>query len=161
MATVAARSLAGTRVERHTVAGVIVVAIVCGYGVHRARKSGAFATEYLQRFSAIGEYIDRELPQNAVLLAMAHSGSATYYSGRPTLRYDLLPPSRLDRVVDMLRERGYVPYLVLDSTERADFQTYYRGSSPLAALDWSPLVTMHSPPVEIYSLGTSLAPLEK
>lgn len=161
MATVAARSLAGTRVERHTVAGVIVVAIVCGYGVHRARKSGAFATEYLQRFSAIGEYIDRELPQNAVLLAMAHSGSATYYSGRPTLRYDLLAPSRLDRVVDVLRERGYVPYLVLDSTERADFQTYYRGSSPLAALDWSPLVTMRSPSVEIYSLGTSLAPLEK
>jgi hypothetical protein len=41
-----------------------------------------------------------------VLLAMAHSGSATYYSGRPTLRYDLLAPSRLDRVVDVLRERG-------------------------------------------------------
>lgn len=57
MATVAARSLAGTRVERHTVAGVIVLAIVCGYGVHIARKSGAFATEYLQRFSAIGEYM--------------------------------------------------------------------------------------------------------
>jgi hypothetical protein len=54
-----------------------------------------------------------------------------------------------------------VPYLVLDSTERADFQTCYRRSSPLAALDWSPLVTMRSPPVEIYSLGTSLAPLRK
>ena len=161
MATVAARSLAGTRVERHTVAGVLVVAIVCGYGVHRARESGAFATEYLQRFSAIGEYIDRELPQNAVLLAMYHSGSATYYSGRPTLRYDLLPPSQLDALVSALPQRGYEPYLLLDSDERLVFQDRFRGHSRLAALDWSPLVTLRSPPVEIYSLGTSLAPLEK
>ena len=161
LASLAAFSLAGRLFETELAAALIALAAIGGYGVYTARTLGAFDMEHLRRYAVIGRYIERELPEQAVLLAMLHSGSATYYSGRPTLRYDLLAPSRLDRVVDVLRERGYVPYLLLDSTERADFQTYYRGSSKLAALDWSPLVTMHSPPVEIYSLGTSLAPLEK
>jgi hypothetical protein len=53
-----------------------------------------------------------------------------------------------------LKQRGYVPYLVIDSTERAEFEARYRGHSRLGALDWPPLVRMYTPPVEIYSVPT-------
>jgi hypothetical protein len=87
-----------------------------------------------------------------VLLAMLHSGSARYYSGRPTLRYDLLAPSRLDGLVEELTQRGYVPYLLIDADEREAFQSHYRGQSRLAALDWAPVVTSKTSDVQIYAI---------
>jgi hypothetical protein len=152
LVSLAAYSRAGQLAARHRVAAVLVIAAVAGSGVHTARRLRAFDLEHERRYAAIGHYIARELPERAVLLAMLHSGSANYYSGRPTIRYDLLAATRLDPLVEILRQHGYVPYLLLDSDERAAFQTQYRGHSRLGALDWQPLVRMYSPPVEIYSV---------
>ena len=152
LASVAVFSIGGRLAETHRAVALLVVAAVAGFGVHTARSHQAFDVEHERRYAAVGRYIARELPERAVLLAMLHSGSANYYSGRPTIRYDLLAGSRLDPLVEILKQRGYVPYLVIDSTERADFEARYRGHSRLGALDWPPLVQMYSPPVEIYSV---------
>ena len=54
----------------------------------------------------IGDAIARRLPANAVILAMQHSGSVRYYAGREIVRYDLMPPHRLDRLMKRLRRLG-------------------------------------------------------
>jgi hypothetical protein len=156
LASLAALSILATLTRTHAAACLVLMAVIGGYGVHTARKLTAFDMEHLQRFPLAGEYIKRELSQRSVVLAMLHSGSATYYSGRPTLRYDLLLPSQLDPLVDVLLQRGYEPYLLLDSDERMAFQDRFRGQSRLAALDWPPLVSLHSPSVEIYSVRAAI-----
>ncbi len=152
LASLAALSILGSLTRTHAAPCLVLIAVIGGYGVHGARTFGAFDMEHLQRYPLAGEYVARELSDRSVMLAMLHSGSATYYSGRPTLRYDLLQPSQLDTLVDVLVQRGYEPYLLLDSDERMAFQDYFRGHSRLAALDWQPLVSLHSPSVEIYSV---------
>jgi hypothetical protein len=152
LVSLAVLPLAELLIEKHAAAALLIAAAVGGLGVHTARRLLAFDMEHERRYAAIGAFIERELPERAVLLAMLHSGSANYYSGRPTIRYDLLAATRLDPLVDLLRQRGYVPYLLIDSDERAAFQAQYRGHSRLAGLDWPPLVRMSSPPVEVYSV---------
>lgn len=153
LAIVSALSLAGRLLEMHRAACGLVLLIAAGYGVDQARELGAFRTDPAQKFAAAGEYLAQRLPERAVVLAMLHSGSATYYSGRPIVRYDLLSPSRLDPVVEALRQRGYVPYLLLDAEERAGFQSRYRGHSSLALLDWPPVFTLSSLDVEVHLYG--------
>jgi hypothetical protein len=152
LTSVVVYSVVGRPTETHRVVFVLMVAAVAGSGVHTARTHQAFDLEHERRYAAVGRYIARELPQRAVLLAMLHSGTANYYSGRPTIRYDLLAGSRLDPLVEIVKQRGYVPYLVIDWSEREEFQSRFRGHSRLAALDWPPLVQMYSPPVAVYSI---------
>jgi hypothetical protein len=152
LTSIAALSLARRALETHRLACLVAIIVLAGYGVDHARRLRAFDNSPLQRYADIGPVITNRLPERAVLFAMLHSGSANYYTGRPTLRYDLLPPSRLDSLVRELGQRGYVPYLLLDSDERADFQKLYSGHSRLAALDWSPVVTLKPFEVQIYAI---------
>ena len=63
-----------------------------------------------RRSAVIGEYVQDHLPPNAIVFSIFHSGSIRYYSGRPTLRWDLLPADWLDRSVVFLTSIGYQPY---------------------------------------------------
>jgi hypothetical protein len=90
----------------------------------------------------MGRYIANELPQNAVLVSMIHSGSANFYSGRLTVRWDMLRPEQLDPLLEELRRRGYTPFILLDDFEEPQFSERFRGASQLAPLDWEPIVTM-------------------
>jgi hypothetical protein len=152
LASASAVSLAGRLIETQRAACVLAMLVIVGYGVNHARDVGAFELAHLRRYAAIGGYITRELPERAVLVSMLHSGSAMYYTGRPILRWDMLPPSRLDSLVDELKQRGYVPYLLLDGDERHQFIARYRGQSRLAALDWPPLVALKPNDVRIYAI---------
>ena len=152
LASVAALSLSGRLVETNRAVCVVVLLVLTGYSVQCARDRGAFQAGHLRKFAVVGESIARRLPERAVLLAMLHSGSATYYSGRPTVRYDLLEPSRLDGLIEDLRRHGYVPYLLLDADERAAFQSQYRDHRQLAALDWPPVIALDPPDVQVYAL---------
>jgi len=129
-------------------AAVSTVAAV--HGVADARERGAFHTEVERKYALIGEHIARRLPASAVLLAMQHSGSARYYSGRPTVRYDLLPERRLDRVVGVLQREGYRPYILLEPWEVERFRERFQDRSPLGLLDWPPLVELEREGVRIY-----------
>ena len=75
----------------------------------------AFAIQRAEhRYVAVGEGIGRALPPNIVVMSMIQSGSVRLYSGRPTLRWDMLDPKRLDADVETLRAHGYQPYLLLE-----------------------------------------------
>ena len=94
-----------------------------------------------RRFAVVGEFVRDELPQNAIVLSMQHSGSVRYYSGRLTLRWDLLDSQWLDRAVTFLETNGYHPFVLLEEWEQPRFREKFAGHTKLARLDWPPVAT--------------------
>ena len=82
------------------------------------------------------------------MITSRYSGSVRYYGGRRTIVWDALDPAWLDRVVSYTRERGFDPYLLIDSSEEAAFRQRFTGSA-VARLDWPPLIEI-APQVRIY-----------
>jgi hypothetical protein len=89
-------------------------------------------------------------PQKAAVLSMQHSGSVRYYSGRATVRSDLISPAQLDATLAALRESGYHPYILLEPWEVPQFQQRYAGQSALASLDWPPTALLRESGIRIY-----------
>lgn len=102
-----------------------------------------------RRFAVVGEFVRDQLPRNAIVLSMQHSGSVRYYSGRLTLRWDLMDPNSLESSLAYLRQRGYHPFLLLEEWERPQFTQKFAGHTKLAALDWQPLATYAPYPAQI------------
>ena len=94
-----------------------------------------------RRFAVVGEFVRHELPQNAIVLSMQHSGSVRYYSDRLTLRWDLLDSQWLDRAVAFLQAKGYHPFVLLEEWEQPRFREKFAGHTTLATLDWQPVAT--------------------
>ena len=94
-----------------------------------------------RRFAVVGEFVRDQLPQNAILISMQHSGSVRYYSGRSTLRWDWMPAEWLERSLAFLRANGYRPFLLLEEWERPLFAQRFAAHTKLAALDWQPVAT--------------------
>jgi hypothetical protein len=95
-----------------------------------------------RRSAVIGEYVQDHLPPNAIVFSIFHSGSIRYYSGRPTLRWDLLPADWLDRSVVFLTSNGYQPYLLIeDNWERTQFIERFSGHSKIGSLGLTPVAT--------------------
>jgi hypothetical protein len=108
------------------IAGVIVgavVLVVIYRQVEFARDRGlSMIGQGEQRFAAVADYVVRELPANAVIIALQHSGTIAFYSGRTTIRYDLLPHQRIRSIVDWLSANGHRPYLVLEDWEEEKYK---------------------------------------
>lgn len=85
--------------------------------------NGIFRLRQLEsKYPAVGNWIAHNSGHEAVVLASLHSGSARYYSGRVTLRWDQIPADRLTAVVEAIQDRGRAVLLVLDgNTERDEF----------------------------------------
>lgn len=129
----------------------VVVASVGWYTLNYALDRGVLILwQAEQRYVAAGQYIAARLPERAALLSMQHSGSARYYSGRLTVRYDFLPPTDLDAVIEEMRRLGYFPYLLLDDWEEPVFRERFKGQSALAPLDWWPVAMIQGNHVRIY-----------
>jgi hypothetical protein len=94
-----------------------------------------------RRFAVVGEFVRDHLPSNAIVLSMQHSGSVRYYSGRPTLRWDLLDPQWLDRSFAFLRSKGYHPVVLLEEWEQPEFTKRFGVHTKSGALDWPPIAT--------------------
>jgi hypothetical protein len=127
--------------------------VLCGalviWQAREAVRLGAFATKAAERrYVDVGRHVAALLPQNAIFIAGAESGSLRYYSNRLTVRYDLLDPRWLDRAIDALRQKGYHPYLVLESAEEAPFRDQFGATSTLARLDW-PAMLERSEPIQV------------
>lgn len=132
-------------------ATVAVVAFLAWHGaVYAVDRGASIAWQAEQRYVEVGAYVGAKLPARAALVCMQHSGSARYYSGRITVRYDLIAPEDLDLVIEELRRLGYHPYVVLDDWEEPIFRERFRGHSALAGLDWTPVAVIHSNHVRIY-----------
>lgn len=92
-----------------------------------------------RRFAVVGAFVREELPSNAIIVAIIHSGSVRHYSSRRTLRWDLLGPEWLDPALAFLRTAGYRPYLLIEDWEQAQYLERFTGHSKIGALDWPPL----------------------
>jgi hypothetical protein len=92
------------------------------------------------------------IPPDAVIVAMQHSGSLRYYTGRLILRWDELDPSWLDRAVAFLRARGIATYLVAESWEEEQIRSRFAGQQTLADLDRGRIATARGGEVRMYQL---------
>jgi hypothetical protein len=76
---------------------------------------------------------------NAIVLAIQHSGSIRYYAGRLTLSWDSLPPPWLDKAIAWMIERGVHPYAVLEDWEIKNLRSRFAGQASLKLFD-TPIV---------------------
>ena len=115
-------------------AAYTAVLLALGLASALAMKSvsvGAFAIrDGEQKYPAVGALVRERLPGSAFVMAMQHSGSIRYYSGRPTLRWDLLDRASLGHAVSALRAAGYTPFAVLDREEDEAFRKRFSAASP-------------------------------
>ena len=133
-------------VRRATLVAAGVCAIVGVVNVRTAAARHVLALrDYESRYVDLGRYVAQATPQNALFVSGLHCGSIRYYSGRLTLRYDLLQPGWLDEAIRTLRSRGYHPYIALEEGEEPDFRQQFEGFSELARLDWPPAAERREP----------------
>jgi hypothetical protein len=121
-------------------AAVGLTAFVVHQGISRSREFGImFLREGEQKYADGARFVSRELPLNAVVLSMQHSGSIRLYSGRPILRYDVLAPEWLDGALDHLRRAGYAPYLLMEDWEVEIFRERFASQKSVALVNARPL----------------------
>lgn len=97
-----------------------------------------------RKYPDAGAFVRERLPPSAFVLAMQHSGSLRYYSGRRTLRWDILDPHALDQAVSSLRAAGHEPFAVLDRGEVAAFRSRFAGAGQQAVERLEPIGTVGS-----------------
>ena len=124
---------------------VAVLVIVLGlWNVHVARGRDVFEQRQAARHEApIGRLVRAHTEENSVILAVHRSGSLRYYSGRTTLRYDMLHPDWLDRAVAWFGNQGIHVYAVVDERERREASDRFSGQRGARAFDRA--VLMYEP----------------
>ena len=101
---------------------LIALTLVASVNVQTARREQVFnLAQYEARYRTMGRYLESALPANAVILSVQESASAWHYTGRPIVRWDLLPVD-LDAALAVLRSRGREPFLLIEDWELADFR---------------------------------------
>ena len=113
---------------------------ITAYNIYTARILGTFQlADRLSRVARVAEYVDANVPSEAVILSGEQSGAMRYYTGRPILRWEAATPDALGRAVTTLEQSGRPVFIVLDAWEEEQFRTKL-GAYPAAALDWPPMV---------------------
>jgi hypothetical protein len=138
---------AGKRVV--PVALSVAVVALAALGVREAATHQAFRLADLESvFARTGRVVGARLPRNALVVTSRFSGSVRFYGARPTLVWDVLDPAWLDRAMAFAREKGFEPYVVLDSAEERAFRERFAASA-LGRLDWPPRIEV-APQVRVY-----------
>jgi hypothetical protein len=121
-----------------------VLALLVGItSLHYAQRNHVFDLRHLEhKYPLTGEFVRTRMPTNAFVLAAQHSGSIRYYANRPTLRWDLLSPTRLDQALATVRAQGYEPLLVVDTGEYDDFRGRFSASGQQAVQQLTPLAVL-------------------
>jgi hypothetical protein len=133
-----------TRGQVRAIVTTAIVVLAAWHHLHLAAARSVFdlgRTE--RRYLDVARFVAEHTSPEAVILSRQHSGSLRLYAGRLTLRYDVLDPVWLDRVLDSLQSRGRHPYLVLDGDEVDAFRRRFSGASRVAGLDWAPLASLN------------------
>ena len=127
-------------------ASILLLAVLAGWQGREAFRRGAFMQQLVERrYVDVGRYIAAQTPSNAVFITGVEAGSIRYYSGRPTIRYDWIGERRLNQVVEVMREKGYHPYIALEEAEEPRFRDRFERLSELARLDWPPAAQRSQP----------------
>lgn len=72
------------------------------------------------KYPLVGQWIAEHTPANAVILGSLHTGSIHYYSGRATLRSDVLREGHLADVLGALHRAGYDAYLAVEQGDELE-----------------------------------------
>ena len=130
---------------------VLLVALVATE-LQVARTRGAFEIRLQERkYPLAGAFVRDRLPATAFILAAQHSGSIRYYANRPTLRWDLIGPGRLDHVVATLRAEGFEPFVVVDGGEDEAFRRRFGDAGQQAVRALTPLSVLGD--ARVYGFG--------
>ncbi len=150
LAVLAAATLTAFATRFGALARVIAIAVAIGaslYGLSTLRgETGAGD----MRYQLIAEYVRDRLP-NAIVVAMQHSGSMRFYSGREILRYDQVED--LDKAIDDVQAEGYRPYLVVDEWEIDVVRKMLGGHSVRGDLDWPPIAVLPLANITVWDLA--------
>jgi hypothetical protein len=110
----ATRRMPGTALPT-LAAALVVAAMTWGWTKWLAVNQVFTMPSHEARHRLAGEMVAQTTPDSAVIIALQHSGSVRYYSGRQTLRWTGIPAGSLDAAVQALRSRGYPVYVMIDS----------------------------------------------
>jgi hypothetical protein len=114
---------------------LVVLTLVSARNVVTAVHEGSFTLRVdASRYGTAGRYLDAVLPPNAVIVASQHSGSASYYTSRPVVRWDSLDVG-FDVALDDLAQLGRLPVIVVEDWEEPLLRQKFPAST-FARLDW-------------------------
>ena len=103
------------------------------------------------RYLAVAQFVARGLPAKSVLIGMQHTGTIRFYAARPTVRFEWISPERLESIVEMLRDAGYRPFLVLENWEEDLFRRRFASTGPIGRLEVRAIAELQGPvDVRIY-----------
>jgi hypothetical protein len=118
------------------------------HGIYFASKNGAFPTgEGDHRYASVGKLVEQFTESSSVILTGQNTGPTRYYSGRVTLRFDLLDTAWLDRSVAWLAANGRHPYFLLEEWELPLFQRRFASTNKLGTLSLTPVLAYQAPGV--------------
>jgi hypothetical protein len=134
-------------------AAVMFTCMMANYGIAQARERGAFAIGAgEQKYADVGRYVASQLPANAIVFTVQHSGSIRHYSSRRTIQWQSLSSDWLDGAIAYLRTAGFEPYIVLEEWEIAPFRDRFASQARVKVLDRAPRA-VHSRRVYVYETG--------
>jgi hypothetical protein len=111
-----------------------------------------------RRYTDIGEFAAEQLPANAALFSVQHSGSLRFYSGRITLRFDWVQPEWASRVPGEVERAGYHPILIVDDWEIPQVRRQF-GFQPDAPLPWPILARLREYGMTVFDMATHPTPV--
>jgi hypothetical protein len=121
----------------------LLTALLLGLSAHGIRVARSHDTfklaDQLRRVGHVGEYINRTLPESAVIVAGEQSGAMRYYTRRQILRWEAASPKAVSDTIRTLQRSRRPIYFVLDAWENAPFRAKF-ANVPAATLDWPPLI---------------------
>jgi hypothetical protein len=125
------------------------------FGVRTSRARGVFhVAEGERRFGQAAARVASLTPARSAIFSMLHSGSVSYYTDRPIVQWNEVPRGSLRQFAQELSDLGHPPYLLLDDTERADFDARHADETP-EKLGLTPIVVVESPRVCLFDLSSS------
>ncbi len=122
-------------------AGIVLILFAGAFAVRSERlmrESSVWDIQDMEdRYPLAGQWFQVNTPPQSVALAHQHSGSLRWYSGKQTLRWDLMKPEELVATVRDLEDHGCTVYAALEGSELQAFDAKF--STELARLSVDPV----------------------
>lgn len=126
------------------VAGALVL-LVLTTNLHQVHTLGVFdLREREARYGLAGRFIRDQTSPRTVILAMQHSSSAPFYSGRSSVRIDGLDAAALTQIIDWARA-GRRPLAYVLDLDEAEALRRRLPDHEAASLDWPPRAEIGAP----------------
>ena len=134
----------------------LVLCMFAASTVSFAAREGVFGRvqDSERRYAAIGSFA-ATLPDDAALIAVQHSGSLKFHTGRLAVRFDVLEYPQSQELVAALERAGHHPFLIADDAEIPDVRMRF-GIPADGPLPWPVRARMRElGGVTVYDLGST------